>query len=80
MAKPPNSPKPPKPRYTPDELADMVWSYGDNFPMRKVRGVWSYQPTKFPRRFLEKYGLTLEEYQIGVKKVFISPNYPPKKY
>ena len=71
--------KNPKPRYTPKELEDMVWNYGHSFPMRKVRGAGSYQPTKFPKRFLEIYNLTLEEYQIGVKKVFISSEWPPKK-
>jgi len=57
----------------------MVWNYGQNFPMRKVRGAGSYQPTKFPKRFLEIYNLTLEEYQIGVKQTFFSSSYPPKK-
>ena len=57
----------------------MVWNYGQNFPMRKVTGVQSYQPTKFPKRFLEIHNLTLEEYQIGVKKEFISAEWPPKK-
>ena len=56
----------------------MVWNYGQNFPMRKVRGAESYQPTKLPKRFMETYDLTLEEYQIGVKQKFFSSNYPPK--
>ena len=36
-------PKTPKPKHTPEELAEIVWNYGDNFPMRKVRGRQSYQ-------------------------------------
>ena len=71
--------KNPKPRYTPKELGDMVWNYGQNFPMRKIRGKESYQPIKFPKKFLEIYNLTLEEYQVGVKKCFISSNWPPRK-
>ena len=68
----------PKPRFTPNELAEMVWDYGQNFPMRKVRGVSSYQPAKYPKRFLETYKLTLEEYQIGVKQRFVSNYYSVK--
>jgi hypothetical protein len=47
----------------------MVWSYGQNFPMRKVRGAGSYQPTKFPKRFLEIYFL---------KNLFHSPGIVPQ--
>ena len=63
-----------KPRYTPNELAEMVWNYGQNFPMRKVRGEDSYQPVKNPKKFLEAYKLTFEEYLTGLKVRVISHN------
>ncbi len=65
----------PKPRLTANELAEMVWNYGQNFFMRKVRETASYQPAKYPKRFLETYKLTLEKYQIGVKQRFVSTNF-----
>ena len=64
----------PKPRYTPEELKEIVWNHGEsskNFPMRKIRGQEYYLPCKNPKGFLERNNLCLDEYRTGVRKVFI---------
>ena len=63
-----------KPRYTRDQLKHLVWTHGDNFPMRKIRGENYYHPTENPQRFLERNNLTLDEYKIGVREIFITKN------